>query len=318
MEGFTSRRTFLRSASIAVGALAASNMARADSHTVKMFKNLGAGHLGVEANQRECIEYAARFGFGGTNPNVYELEKMEKSEREELLGMMKSKKIQWGASGLPVEFRRNEDQFREGIRALQARAAILKECGVTRVSTWIMPGHADLTYLRNFELHRSRLRECALVLRDHGMRLGLEFVGPRTLMNRFRFPFIHSQSEMLELCAAIDTGNMGLLLDAWHWHTSQGTVEELHVLTNETIVNVHVNDAPSGVPFEELQDNKRELPGATGVIDLKSFMNFLVKIGYDGPVTVEPFNQPLRELENEPALQKTIDSLHHCFDLIGA
>lgn len=311
------RRTFTALSGITAAHVSLGGIAQA-ADSVRMFKNLGAGHLGVDANQRESIEYAARFGFGGTNPNVLELEKFSEGERKDIVSLLKGKNLRWGANGLPVQFRQHEDQFREGMRALPTRAAILQEVGVTRVATWVMPGHDELTYRENFERHRTRLRECALVLRDHGIRLGLEFVGPQTLMNRFRYPFIHTQQEMMELCHAIDTGNMGLLLDAWHWYTSHGTVEELKTLTNETIVNVHVNDAPAGREINEQIDSERELPGATGVIDLKSFMEFLVSIDYDGPVTVEPFNQPLREMDNEEALQKTIESLNHTFGLIGA
>lgn len=56
-------------------------------------------------------------------------------------------------------------------------------------------------------------------------------------------------------------------------------------------------------------DGKRELPLATGVFDLKSFMQGLVDIGYDGPLRTEPFSQPLNELENEEALEKNMATI---------
>ena len=89
-------------------------------------------------------------------------------------------------------------------------------------------------------------------------------------------------------------------------------------LTNDQIVNVHVNDAPKGIPLDQLIDNKRALPTATGVIDLKGFINALVHIGYDGPVTCEPFDDALRKMDNEPALKKTAAALNTLFDLIEA
>ena len=52
-------------------------------------------------------------------------------------------------------------------------------------------------------------------------------------------------------------------------------------------------------------------------MDMKGFVNALVKIGYDGPVECEPFDQALRQMENKPALQKTIDSLHRLWGLIA-
>jgi predicted xylose isomerase-like sugar epimerase len=49
---------------------------------------------------------------------------------------------------------------------------------------------------------------------------------------------------------------------------------------------------------------------------MKGFINALVKIGYDGPVECEPFDQELRQMDAGAALQKTIDSLNRLWDLI--
>jgi sugar phosphate isomerase/epimerase len=199
---------------------------------------------------------------------------------------------------------------------LPREAAILQQLGVTRVTTWIMPGHGELTYLQNFAQHKARLSEAARVLNDHGLRLGLEFVGPRTSRARNRFPFICAQRDMMELVDAIGTPNVGLLMDSWHWYTSHGTVEELLTLSNKDIVHVHVNDAPAGVPVDQQADNRRALPLTTGVIDMKGFINALVRIGYDGPVECEPFDQQLRQMDAEAALQKTSDALKRVWQLI--
>ena len=123
---------------------------------------------------------------------------------------------------------------------------------------------------------------------------------------------------MMELCEAIGTGNVGLLLDSWHWYTSHGTVEELARLANKDIVHVHVNDAPAGVEVDQQVDNRRKLPVTTGVIDLKGFINALVKIGYDGPVECEPFDQELRKKDQAAIVQTTAESLNRLWGLIEA
>ena len=181
---------------------------------------------------------------------------------------------------------------------------------------WIPPGHNELTYLQNFEQHKRRLRKVAKLLKDYDIRLGLEFIGPRTSRARYRFGFICTQLGMMELPEEIGTGNVGLLLDSWHWYTSHGTVEELLRLSSKDVVHVHVNDAPAGIPVDEQIDNRRKLPVTTGVIDLKGFINALVKIGYDGPVECEPFDQELRKMEDNAAIQKTIDALNRLWALI--
>lgn len=88
-------------------------------------------------------------------------------------------------------------------------------------------------------------------------------------------------------------------------------------LLNRDIVHVHLNDAPLGIPVDEQIDNRRMRPVTSGVIDMKGYVNALVKIGYDGSVECEPFDQALRRMENDPALQKTIDFLNRLWDLIA-
>ncbi|UCC99063.1 MAG: sugar phosphate isomerase/epimerase [Phycisphaerales bacterium] len=314
-----SRRIFCRSAIATAAAMQfAGPLAGASQTTakVKFYRNLGQGHIGVKANQRQALEYAVKYGFAGITPNPGEFENKSASEVREWVETMKEKGIRYGTGGLPVNFRQDEGRFKSDLARLPGRVGVLKQLGVERVATWIMPGHNEQTYLQNFEQLKTRFREVANVLKDYDIRLGLEFVGPRTSRARFRFPFICTQPGMMELVEAIGTGNVGLLLDSWHWYTSHGTVDELLRLSNNDIVHIHVNDAPQGIPVDQQVDNRRALPVTTGVIDLKGFINALVKIGYDGPVECEPFDRALRQMDDEAALQRTIDSLNRLWDLI--
>jgi len=314
-----SRRAFCRSAIKTAAAFGLASLPAPASQStgkVRFYKNLGHGHIGVRADQRQALEYAVKFGFDGIAPNASEFEDRSSSEIREWVDAMKSKGVRYGAAGLSVEFRRDEGSFLRGMGNLPKEASILQQLGVTRAATWIMPGHGELTYLENFEQHKTRLREAARVLNDHGLRLGLEFVGPRTSRARNRFPFICAQRDMMELVDAIGTPNVGLLMDSWHWYTSHGTVEELLTLSNKDIVHVHVNDAPAGVPVDQQVDNRRALPVTTRVIDMKGFINALVRIGYDGPIECEPFDQQLRQMDSDTALQKTSDALKRVWQLI--
>jgi len=285
---------------------------------VKFYKNLGGGHIGVRANQQQALEYAVKYGFDSITPNLGQFQNKSDSEIHEWVARMKEKGIRYGASGLPVNFRKDRKQFEEDLVKLPKKARTLRQMGVTRMATWILPGHQELTYLQHFQMLKTRFRETAKVLKDNGISLGLEFVGPRTTRQRFRFPFICTQIGMMELADEIGTGNVGLLLDSWHWYTSHGTAEELLQLSGTDVVHVHVNDAPADINVDRQIDSKRQLPVTSGVIDMKGFINALVKIGYDGPVECEPFDQKLRKLDNEAALEKTINALERVWNLIEA
>src|SRR5262249_51339496 len=160
-----------------------------------------------------------------------------------------------------------------------------------RISTWLIPCDAKLTYVENFRQHAARLSEVAKVLKDHQIRLGLEYVGPKTSWASRRFTFIHTMAEMKDLIGEINTGNVGLVIDSWHgWHAGESAAD-IRSLKDSDVIAVDLNDAPAGIPRDEQVDNRRELPCATGVIDVGELLTALNEIGYDGPVRAEPFNQ---------------------------
>jgi 2-keto-myo-inositol isomerase len=313
------RRNFLRTGVTALSASVLVNTQAASRQGTRsgMFKTLGVGHIGVRASQFEALDYAVRFGFGGINVHADELERMDSQQRREVLTRMKTRGLQWGVSSLPVRFRTTDEEFRRTLALLPSRAKVLAELGAIRVCTWISPGHDSLTYRRNFEQHRSRLTEVARILKGQGLKLGLEFVGPKPSRDRSRFPFIHTLEEQLELNDAIGADNVGVLLDSYHWFTSGGSVSDIEKLTGKQVIEVHVNDALTGLPVDQLPDGKRALPCSTGVIDLQGFMTALRRIDYAGPVTCEPFDRKLNDLDDELALKQTSEALDRLFALIG-
>ena len=271
----------------------------------KFFVVLSCGRIGVKANFPESVELAVKHGFEGVDPDAGYFSRLSDDELQKLLNELKPKNLKLGAAGLPVDFRKDETTFSDGLKKLSTVAGILEKAGVTRVTTWIMPCSDELTYFQNFRRHASRLRECAAILKDHGQRLGLEYVSPKTLWRSQRHPFVHTLSEIKELIAAIGTGNVGVQLDSWHWFNAEETAEDLLTLRNEDIVTVDLNDAPAGIPLDKQVDSSRELPAATGVIPVKVFLDSLRKIGYDGPLHAEPFNAALRAMPKDEACAAT-------------
>lgn len=317
-----SRRAFLRATSLAALAGIITphlriTAAEAGSGSRRMTISLAPGSIGVQANQTVAIDLAHRHGFESVEPYGGHLAGLSSAELDTLLGSLKEKGLVWGAAGLPVDFRGAEDRYRSGLKELPAIAAGLQRAGVDRVGTWLTPAHDELTYLENFRRHTDRLREIASILKDHGARLGLEYVGPATSRLRRRYGFVHTLAEVRELIAAIGTGNVGVVLDSWHWYTARDTEAELLALTARDVVSVDLNDAPAGIPIEQQVDNRRELPSATGVIDLKVFLGALVRMDYDGPVRAEPFNQALNDLDNEAACAATIAAMKKAFALVA-
>ena len=284
--------------------------------TRKMTLCLTPGSIGVSADQRQTIELAAHHGFEAVEPFGSYLATLSDAEIDNLTGTLKAKGLVWGAAGLPVEFRQDDARFERTIGSLPGVAKALRTAGVQRVGTWLSPGHNSLTYLQNLRLHTKRLGEAAKVLKDHGLRLGLEYVGTQTSRINRKYPFVQTMAEMRELIGAIAMGNVGLVLDSWHWWTAGDTAADIQALQNEDVVSVDLNDAPAGVPKEQQLDGKRELPCATGVIDVATFLTALQRIGYDGPVRAEPFNKALNDLDNDAACEAALKAMRKAFQLM--
>jgi len=273
-----------------------------------MFRSLDPGAIGVSAPFEQVVDWAVQYGFQGV---ALPLDVVITAGGEYVKDLLAEKNLFPSVFGLPVDYRGDEIEFDASVAEFPKQVEAAAKTGIERCSTWVLPGRTDMTDEEYFEVLRLRLGECARILEDHGIRLGMEFLGPKTLRRDLglKSDGICTGERMLDLVDAISVQETGLLLDAWHWHTSHGTLKIFDKLTNEIVVDVHVNDAPAGIPIDELMDNKRCLPGATGVIDLKGFFAGLDKIGYDGPVAVEPFSEELNAMEDEAAVKATAEAL---------
>ncbi len=256
-----------------------------------MFKNLSACAIGIRnVSLADTIELARASGFGGIDFNIREVAELaDLRGLDYVRGLFAEAGVRPGQWGLPVAWNK-DDQWERDLADLPKLAALGRDLGCTRTATWIMPGSNDRPWAANWEWHVGRFRPIAQVLADQGCKLGLEFVGPKTLRDRFTFPFVYTLSGLMDLAAAIGTGNVGLLLDAWHLYVSGGSVDDLDRITAADIVTVHVNDAAEGVAIDEQLDNVRRLPMETGIVPLPAFMHKLIALGYDGPITPEPFS----------------------------
>jgi sugar phosphate isomerase/epimerase len=301
------RRAFLATAAAALAA------SRARAGAMGMQFHLSCGAIGIRASQMQAIDWAHQFGFDVVDADGGYLARIGDDERRRLLDHMQSVHVGWAMAGVPFEYREDEARFLAGMNGFRPYAEALRKAGVERVTTWIMPSHKDRPFIANFRLHASRLREIARVLADNNTRFGLEYVAPRTLLLAERYPFIHTMAEMKELISEIGQPNVGMVLDSWHWYHAGDTAADIQALKPSEVVSVDLNDAPAGVPKDTMQDGSRELPAATGVIDVRAFLGSLAKIDFHGPVRAEPFNKAVNSMPPEQAIQATIAALKKAF-----
>ena len=134
-----------------------------------------------------------------------------------------------------------------------------------------------------------------------------------------RFDFIHTIDGIRALIAAADAQHcVGIKLDAFHWYTSGAGLLDIEKLRAEEVVYVEVNDGLKG-DYNRFTspEFERELPGATGVIDLTGMLQQLDALGFDGPIVVEPWNAHLRAMGPADAIEKAKIALDRCLQAAG-
>lgn len=264
-----------------------------------MFRNLSCGAIGVPADFEQSVAYAKLGEFDGIDVPLGEIEPLvQQHGPDHVRAIFADNCLCMGGLGFPVRWMGSEEDWNADLTGLGRWMKLANDIGATRAATWVPSWNDELDWDENWKFHVTRLKPVAEIMGEYDVRMGLEFLGPKTLRAGKKYEFIATMGKMLELCDQLGP-NAGLLLDAWHWYTSGGTLTELRHLKNENVVYVHINDAPPNIPLDEQVDSVRALQGETGVIDLTGFLQALQHIGYDGPVTPEPFSAKLNAMEDK-------------------
>jgi sugar phosphate isomerase/epimerase len=211
--------------------------------------------------------------------------------------LLTSSNVRIASFFLPVDWRGNEQVFERDILRLSEVLDGATALRVSRSCTWLPPNFATPPS-ETRRLVARRFRRIAAMLQDHGLRFGLEFIGPAHLREAPGHTFIFRMEDMVAFAEEIGP-NVGVLVDALHWHCLGGMVEALASIPPERLVYAHIDDAPNR-PRHLLRDDERLLPG-DGSIDLCGFLSGLSAAGYDGPVGIEIDGSALRHLTDDDA-----------------
>lgn len=249
----------------------------------------------------EFAKLAARVGWRGVDVPLGEVKKAGVAATKELF---ESLKIRPASVNFPVEFRGEEAAYKASLPTLEEYAPLAAAIGCPRMITWIMPA-TDTPKDELRRIFKRRFTECADILARSHVRLGLEFLGPLHFRKAKPHEFIWQMPEMLAFAKECGS-NVGILLDAWHWHHAGATPADIVAAGHDRIVHVHFDDAPK-LPAEEIRDNERLMPGE-GVIDLTGFLKALKRIGYDDALSVEVFGRGLKEMTPEEGARLGLES----------
>jgi sugar phosphate isomerase/epimerase len=275
-----------------------------------MYLSLNGVPIGGNLSWPDFARLASSTGFGGVDVM---LQPAMTDGVQKTRAMLDQIHLRPAFVSLPVEFRKDDEAFRLGLAKLEEAAPFCAAIGCPRLMTYIMPSsETPKDELRR--LYKKRFSECANILARSHCRLGLEFLGPANFRTQFPHEFIWKMNEMLEFAKECGS-NVGLTLDAWHWHHAGGTVADILAAGKDRIVVVHFDDAPD-LPADKIRDNQRLLPGE-GIINLTGFLQALQKIGYEDSLSVEVFGRGLKEMPPPESAKLCLDSSLAVFKKAG-
>ena len=275
----------------------------------RMFLALNAQLIQSRVPWPQFAHLAAETGFPGTDVPLKPAMAAGAQSTRDLLSQLHLKP---SFIDLPVEFRKDDAAFDAGMAKLSEAAQFAVAIGCHRMMTYI--GSSSNTPKDELRaIYKKRFTAIAQVLAKANIRLGLEFLGPLHIRKAFPNEFIWRMPEMLEFAKECGP-NVGLTLDAWHWHHAGATVQDILDAGNDRIIVVHFDDAPN-LPPEQIRDNQRLMPGE-GVINLVGFLQALQKIGYTGPLSVEVFGRG-KDMTPEAAAKLGLESSLAVFKKAG-
>jgi sugar phosphate isomerase/epimerase len=290
------RRTFMQWTA-AAGTIASLRQAAA---APAMYVSLNAS-LTRQLAWPEFVRLGAKLGYGGVDVNLVAARAEGVDRTRALVGDLG---IVPAVAGLPVRFSGEEAAFSQDLPNLGEAAAFLSAIGCPRVQTVLPPSSATpKAELR--PILKQRVTAIAEILVRSQVQLGLEFLAPLHFRTRQPHEFIWRMDEAVAF--ATECGpNVGVVLDAWHWHHAGATGADILAAGRSRIVTVHVSDAKRQPP-EEVRDNQRLMPGE-GVIDLVTFFQSLQRIGYAGAISPEPIGRVPAEMSAEDGARWGLDA----------
>jgi sugar phosphate isomerase/epimerase len=259
----------------------------------RWFTNLSPGGVGLEIDFDTLIELADAYGFDAVEPDTGHLEAIPERQLDDAREQLAARGLRFGTGFLSVHLPAEPNVFTHELERLDHLAARLHRVGVDRMNAVVEPGSDTLTYREGFTRLVEQVEAVDETLSPAGIRLGLEYVGPKPTRSPLQFEFIHTLRELRDVVGAVGSPNLGYVVDSFHWYTAGETPEEIATLAAREIIDVHLSDAPAGVERDAQEDMVRLLPGATGVVDLDALLGALRAAGYSGPIQAEPFDHDL-------------------------
>ncbi|RSZ64207.1 sugar phosphate isomerase/epimerase and 4-hydroxyphenylpyruvate domain-containing protein [Corynebacterium hylobatis] len=179
-----------------------------------------------------------------------------------------------------------EEQFQANLRRLEAKFALMNRLGI---DTILLCSNVGTAIIDDDELFATQLRRAGELAERHDVRIAYEALA----WGRFVNDFEHAH-RVVELA---DHPRVGTCLDTFHILSRGWSTDAVESIPADRIFFVQLADAPRlSMDVLSWSRHHRVFPGE-GDFDLVKFMRHLARSGYDGPVSLEIFNDSFRKAD---------------------
>lgn len=178
------------------------------------------------------------------------------------------------------------EAFAAGLHRLEAKLGLAQELGIT---TMLVCSNAGTATIDDDALAAEQLRQAGELAAGCGVRLAYEALA----WGRFVSDFEHAA----RIVALADHPFVGTCLDSFHILSRGWDTAAIEQLDPRTVFFVQLADAPAlSMDVLSWSRHHRVFPGE-GDFDLVEFMGRLHACGYDGPISLEIFNDSFRQTD---------------------
>ncbi|MET1039076.1 MAG: TIM barrel protein [Aeromicrobium sp.] len=180
----------------------------------------------------------------------------------------------------------DDDELERNLRRAEARFAVMNRLGIDTVLVCSNVGTATID---SDEVSAAQLRRLGELAERHGVRIAFEALAWGRYIDDYRRAW-----RVVELA---DHPAVGVCLDSFHILSRGHDPAQIEDIPGEKIFFVQLADAPQlSMDVLSWSRHHRLFPGE-GDFDLPAFVGHLVRAGYDGPLSLEVFNDTFRQTD---------------------
>ncbi|MFC7494426.1 MULTISPECIES: bifunctional sugar phosphate isomerase/epimerase/4-hydroxyphenylpyruvate dioxygenase family protein [unclassified Nocardioides] len=201
----------------------------------------------------------------------------------------------------------SEDEFAAVLRRARAKFALMQRLGI---DTMLVCSNVGAATIDDDEVSADQLRRLGDAAAEHGVRIAYEALAWGRYVDDYRRAW-----RIVELA---DHDAVGVCLDSFHILSRDHDPAAIEDIPGSKIFYLQLADAPA-LTMDVLSWSRhhRLFPGE-GAFDLGAFVTHVLRAGYDGPLSLEVFNDVFRQTDVVRTARQARRSLTWLADLVGA